>query len=959
MFTYLIRFIYHSNKITKNKKKKYLSKRRKSKNSISTARKASSSQLNSTASSTSTASTSSTSPIVNSLPASNLYLSQPVSSSSSSTLTNNKSHQIQVKVEKLKTSGSFSSKKSWKSKSNKYNHKNNMSSSHLSESSAPTDLDPNKIVLDVTVLYKKYKGGQAKYMSQQTLQRKKSVYDDSRQIMEFDKDMSVGQVIDIIRQSHRTYLQGIPENELSSTATINRTMQRHMSSSRMYANSTLPYGANTMNRSTMSMGDKEDTLADIQDRMKLFVPEYIQEESITTSDGKKSIKKKSKEEQEQEFTKYIEDQTNLKGFWLNEDSSIGIYKLAHRQKIIFQDTKRLLLFKTEGDEKIQTLKIDESKNIEDIIKQVSVFINLQTDVREYLFYRDMNKLYSTGVQTKKANIETSWGLFVASSDSQIKKYRQHMKTDDDISWLSKKKTLREEGIGEREVLVFGRRYFGFTDAKAGSANTEVSATEISLSYSSYKRNVLCGALQIEKDQALNLAVFQYLGQVRVKDYQVFGGLTSFKDVKAEECLPPDAMSMASVKFKKRLFELYTKQKKNREDLLATFKKNGEQLNDDNPNLPQLYAKRQYVTICKSVPLSGTSFFMVKAKPSKEAKKLMAVLFGVNKDEIMMIGGEDKKPIGDKIILEKISSWVPPTDTLFILKIMPSEKKNKIVSNKNTVSLRTPDGLQILQLLQGYVNLKIEERRAKQEEIEANRIKDEELEEKARKAQRIARGRFEECKRAIDNYQYSSKNKAIKESDLDQILGDLRRFCNTDLPDNFNNWERDRLNTIPEEINDNVSDLTSKILGLANLWNSQGSDKGDKLIRSAQQLMDALAQVIDNASTLTGDEFAEILNVLSQQEDNEQVRNILNLMDMLNITDNEYRKGFYSAINDLANAMKGLLDGAMNQAEFMERVDQVLGLMAQNGLSLDDGLGYRMKLMQEARNELIQPSTRLG
>ena len=76
-------------------------------------------------------------------------------------------------------------------------------------------------------------------------------------------------------------------------------------------------------------------------------------------------------------------------------------------------------------------------------------------------------------------------------------------TDDDLKWLSPDKSLRDQGVDEREVVVLRKRYY-FTDKNVDGNDP----AQLRLIYVQSQKDIVEGTHPCTKDEAIKFAALQ-------------------------------------------------------------------------------------------------------------------------------------------------------------------------------------------------------------------------------------------------------------------------------------------------------------------------------------------------------------------------------------------------------------------------------------------------------------------
>ena len=81
--------------------------------------------------------------------------------------------------------------------------------------------------------------------------------------------------------------------------------------------------------------------------------------------------------------------------------------------------------------------------------------------------------------------------------------KKNFHTDDELKWLSSDKSLRDQGVDEKEVVMLRKRYY-FTD-KNVDGNDPV---QLGLLYVQSQKDIVEGTLPCTKDEAVKFASLQ-------------------------------------------------------------------------------------------------------------------------------------------------------------------------------------------------------------------------------------------------------------------------------------------------------------------------------------------------------------------------------------------------------------------------------------------------------------------
>lgn len=703
----------------------------------------------------------------------------------------------------------------------------------------------------------------------------------------------------------------------------------------------------------------EENGTEIAPRLKLFVPEILDQEKqqrLHQTLQRNTLKKGGNKATNPDAAfSELQNYTDLKGKWLSDDMSLGSYGLKDDDRICLFDTQRVLVFQLEGDQGFKNITVDESQSVQELVYQCCMHSKInckplnhtaqakhnedKVESREYLLSRSSNIQNIHGVIEDKKNIDVTFWFLESTAGTHEKKFRKGMKTDQDIIWLKAEETLRGQGVADTEQLILRRRYYGFRDnsESANSAtlrNVQINEAALQLTYASCQRNVTSGAQIVKKEEAIQLAAFQILAESKNIKVPITKEQINLIDV-----LPPEMSG-----------------KKNyRKTILEEVKKI-----QNNPVTNQAWAKRQYLSICKMMKSYGYTFFMVRARPNIRVHRLDAMLFGISKDGVILVSAETRLAIGPTLPLLNISAW-SLSDSCFLIefddaqdsdemgipgKTMEELKHPCIERRDNRLSLRTVDGEQIQQLLAGYIDLKkqmIKERQMIITHVE-NVVHVEPP--KPKKGEKMKKFFKSQKNKWGDGPTDEGNEEEMTNRLIDMCNGKLgvERLIGVEFEDNvdgFEQYERD------------TDEFNRKIRALAHIWNTQGDKRSGALTKSAKDLMDALNKLILGQKRMTGDEFENVLELL-QTKDTDNM-DMLALFAKLNINDKVKRRNLFDAVKNLLDALNNLIKGANTVEEMHQQVGTFLAHAEQEGIDTSYGLPYRMKVMQEAREEVINPT----
>jgi talin len=246
--------------------------------------------------------------------------------------------------------------------------------------------------------------------------------------------------------------------------------------------------------------------------------------------------------------------------------------------------------------------------------------------------------------------------------------RAQLNTEDGVLWVDHSKTLREQGIGETDILLLKRKYF-YSDANIDSRDP----IQLNLLYQQAKEAILNATHPVRQDDAVQFAAYQV--QVQFGDHRETTHKLGFLDLK--EFLPQSYIRVNKIEKK-----IFTEHKAIQ-------------------GLSEIDSKVKYVKLARSLPTFGVHFFLVKEK-MKGRNKLVPRLLGVTKDSVLRLD-ENTKEILKTWPLTTVRRWVA-APRVFTLDFGDYQDQY--------YSVQTNEGEQISQLIAGYIDIILKRRQKK-------------------------------------------------------------------------------------------------------------------------------------------------------------------------------------------------------------------------------------------------------
>ncbi|VDL88754.1 unnamed protein product [Schistocephalus solidus] len=156
---------------------------------------------------------------------------------------------------------------------------------------------------------------------------------------------------------------------------------------------------------------------------------------------------------------FLPHEDSKKGLWLDHSRSLEHYILRNGDTVEYKYRYRWLYIRTmDGTRK--TLRVDDSKTLSELMLPICTKMGIY-NYEEYLLVRDVDEAEKDRTMTLRKSHQTGMSGTLRDAE-KMDKLRRELHTDDDVTWLNPSQSLRQQGIGEKEILLLRRRYF-FSD----------------------------------------------------------------------------------------------------------------------------------------------------------------------------------------------------------------------------------------------------------------------------------------------------------------------------------------------------------------------------------------------------------------------------------------------------------------------------------------------------------------
>uniref|UniRef100_A0A0X3PHC1 Talin-1 n=1 Tax=Schistocephalus solidus TaxID=70667 RepID=A0A0X3PHC1_SCHSO len=363
---------------------------------------------------------------------------------------------------------------------------------------------------------------------------------------------------------------------------------------------------------------------------------------------------------------FLPHEDSKKGLWLDHSRSLEHYILRNGDTVEYKYRYRWLYIRTmDGTRK--TLRVDDSKTLSELMLPICTKMGIY-NYEEYLLVRDVDEAEKDRTMTLRKSHQTGMSGTLRDAE-KMDKLRRELHTDDDVTWLNPSQSLRQQGIGEKEILLLRRRYF-FSDMNVDARDP----VQLNLLYVQLKDAILNGTHPVTLDEAVYLAAIQC--QVELGNYNPEKFKSGFLDLK--DFLPKEFLKVKGLE--KKIFQQH-----------ATL--NG---------ISDVEARVKYCHFCRSLKTYGITFFLVKEK-MKGKNRLIPRLLGITRDSVVRLD-ERTKEVVKVWPLTSILKWAasPNAFTMDFGEYSPDEY----------YTAQTSEGEQISQLIAGYIDIILKKQKAR-------------------------------------------------------------------------------------------------------------------------------------------------------------------------------------------------------------------------------------------------------
>ncbi|NWU22662.1 TLN1 protein, partial [Dyaphorophyia castanea] len=364
--------------------------------------------------------------------------------------------------------------------------------------------------------------------------------------------------------------------------------------------------------------------------------------------------------QANDFGLFLSDEDPKKGIWLEAGKALDYYMLRNGDTMEYKKKQRPLKIRM-LDGTVKTVMVDDSKTVTDMLMTICARIGI-TNYDEYSLVREImeeKKEEVTGTLKKDKTL--------LRDEKKMEKLKQKLHTDDELNWLDHGRTLREQGIDDKETLLLRRKFF-YSDQNVDSRDP----VQLNLLYVQARDDILNGSHPVSFDKACEFAGHQC--QIQFGPHNEQKHKPGFLELK--DFLPKE----------------YIKQKGERKIFMA-HKSCG--------NMSEIEAKVRYVKLARSLKTYGVSFFLVKEK-MKGKNKLVPRLLGITKECVMRVDEKTKEVI-QEWSLTNIKRWAASPKS-FTLDFGDYQD--------GYYSVQTTEGEQIAQLIAGYIDIILKKKKSK-------------------------------------------------------------------------------------------------------------------------------------------------------------------------------------------------------------------------------------------------------
>ncbi|GLV39682.1 rhea [Carabus blaptoides fortunei] len=355
-----------------------------------------------------------------------------------------------------------------------------------------------------------------------------------------------------------------------------------------------------------------------------------------------------------------------KGVWLEPGRNLEYYLLRNGDQVEFRKKLRTLRVRM-LDGTVKTVLVDDSQPVANLMVVICTKIGITNHDEYSLVLEDDNQeniesRANFGTLTLKRRKEER------ERDAKMDQLRKKLRTDDEVNWIDPSKTLREQGIDEKETVLLRRKFF-FSDQNIDSRDP----VQLNLLYVQARDAIIDGTHPVTQEKACEFAGIQC--HIQFGDHVETKHKPGFLELK--EFLPQSYVKVKGIE--KKVYQEHRK-------LVGTS---------------ELDAKVTYTKTARALPTYGVTFFLVKEK-MKGKNKLVPRLLGVTKDSVLRLD-EKTKEILKTWPLTTVRRWGASPNT-FTLDFGDYSDQY--------YSVQTTEAEQIQQIIAGYIDIILKKKQAK-------------------------------------------------------------------------------------------------------------------------------------------------------------------------------------------------------------------------------------------------------
>nr|XP_022305900.1 talin-1-like isoform X8 [Crassostrea virginica] len=362
----------------------------------------------------------------------------------------------------------------------------------------------------------------------------------------------------------------------------------------------------------------------------------------------------------QDYGLFLADEDPKKGVWLEPGRTLDYYLLRDGDLLEYKKKMRILQIKTlDGMQK--KLQVDDSHTVGQLMVTICTKMGISNH-EEYSLVREMTD------DEKEKTLTLRRDKSIAKDQKKLEEMRKKLHTDDELEWLDHSRTLREQGVADKDQLLLRRKFF-FSDQNVDQRDP----VQLNLLYVQSRDAIMNGTHPVTQEEAIQLAGIQC--HIQFGDYNESKHKAGFLELK--EFLPKEYVK--TQKIEKRIFQEHKKWQGTHE----------------------FEAKAKYTQKCRGLKTYGITFFLVKEKmPGKN--KLVPRLLGITKESVVRMD-EKTKEIMKTWPLTTVKRWAASPNS-FTLDFGDY--------SDSYYSVQTQEGEQISRLIAGYIDIILKRKKDK-------------------------------------------------------------------------------------------------------------------------------------------------------------------------------------------------------------------------------------------------------